>query len=304
MRRSYQLDGLRGMLALFVVLGHYTVVGGAHTLPAHVWTHQATAGAVDVFLVLSGYLVASRPRPLMSHLVLRAARILPLWWLMAALPAACGLMPSWAWLVAGVGWLPDWRGAGWASPGWSLTVELLAYAAMPMLWYRRPVWLGLLFVLAMAAQLWGALAMGAAVYAAPWARMGPVLLGVLVARAGLPSSGSVPWWLVGGLLAWLAAPCVAVYGWGPWWLASSWAASVAGAGALVLCLRGELPWLDWPPLRWTGERCLGVYLLHVPALALVGDPAVALVVTVLLTTASWDLLERPVMRAARRWADE
>ena len=256
-------------------------------------------GAVDVFLVLSGYLVASRPRSLGPHALLRTARILPLWWLVALPAWAWGPLPWWSVPLPLVWWQLD----SWAGVGWSLTVELLAYAAMPMLWRRRPVWLGLLLVLAMAAQLWGALALGAAAYYTPWTRVAPVLGGVLLARSGLPSTPLAGWWLACGSAAWLVAPCAAVYGWGPWWLASSWAASVAGAGALVLCLHGELPWLDWPPLRWTGERCLGVYLLHVPALALVEDPAVALVVTMLLTTASWDLLERPVMRVARRWAD-
>lgn len=97
MRRLECLDGLRGMLAVYVMLGHLAPFA---VLPA--WLQDAVShggAAVDVFFILSGLVItrslSSAGGQAMPFLIARAARIFPVFLPVFALavlvqPASCG----------------------------------------------------------------------------------------------------------------------------------------------------------------------------------------------------------------------
>lgn len=122
MKRLDCLDGLRGLLALYVLLGHMAPFA---VLPG--WLQSAVshgAAAVDLFFVLSGLVIVQsldrwrgQARP---FLIARAARILPVFLPVFALsvmiqPLSCGFerMPWLAWdsparSICVSGWPAHW----------------------------------------------------------------------------------------------------------------------------------------------------------------------------------------------------
>jgi peptidoglycan/LPS O-acetylase OafA/YrhL len=105
MQRLHRLDGLRGVLALYVMLGHafpFTALPGWLTAPA-----RHGEAAVDLFFCLSG-LVAINALERVNFaatrfLLARARRLLPTYWL--ALAAAVAILaapfPQLAWIPPG-----------------------------------------------------------------------------------------------------------------------------------------------------------------------------------------------------------
>jgi peptidoglycan/LPS O-acetylase OafA/YrhL len=95
MKRLECLDGLRGVLAVYVMLGHMAPFSA---LPAWVTAPLAHGGAaVDVFFILSGLVILRSletcrfaPRP---FLILRTTRIFPVFLVMFAMGAAVQLVP-------------------------------------------------------------------------------------------------------------------------------------------------------------------------------------------------------------------
>lgn len=87
--RVDELDGLRGLLALWVAVSHMVCLCGLHAvaLPGsltHAWIEFAYAEpAVECFIILSGfaisYLLASRPQPYRAYLTARFFRIYPVY---------------------------------------------------------------------------------------------------------------------------------------------------------------------------------------------------------------------------------
>lgn len=148
------LTGLRGVLAWWVVLFHF----GRETVPTVVAARIATSGhtAVDVFFVLSGYVLARRYADVdfrqrqarRSFWVRRFARVYPLYLASLALGFAASSPRSFAELMTGKGQLcaalqlallNAWShramfAHNWAA--WSLSVEALFYAMAPWLFTR------------------------------------------------------------------------------------------------------------------------------------------------------------------------
>ena len=159
--RIPQLDGLRG-LAILLVLGWHLVATplGTRTGPLSL----AWAG-VDLFFVLSGYLIADillKARPAANYFrvffLRRACRLLPLYAvalltyavaraLLADRPVFDPLFepdqpPLWAYATFtqnfGMAW-HDTFGPGWLAVTWSLAVEVQFYLILPVLVrYARP----------------------------------------------------------------------------------------------------------------------------------------------------------------------
>jgi peptidoglycan/LPS O-acetylase OafA/YrhL len=155
------LTGVRGVAALWVVLFHIQLFGKEFGLPALAGTPILRAGwtGVDLFFVLSGFvlmLVHERdfPRldwaPLLRFAWLRILRVYPLAtvvlllivvltlidrtfaanWAIGSIPH--NLTPSAFWrtlLLANRWWLPT--DGDWNQPEWSLSAEILGYAAFP-----------------------------------------------------------------------------------------------------------------------------------------------------------------------------
>jgi peptidoglycan/LPS O-acetylase OafA/YrhL len=151
------LTGLRGLAALWVVVSHLFGTQG--------WLIAAGGLGVDVFFVLSGFIISHvhlrefsrtvEPRPFFVFLGLRLARVYPLHLLMTCLLIPVTLLPgfteafhpnaftafnlfanflliqNWLFFFMPAFWLgPGWS---WNGPAWSLSVEWFVYLAFPFL---------------------------------------------------------------------------------------------------------------------------------------------------------------------------
>lgn len=325
--RNHALDGLRAVACL-LVLAHHLLVPGA----SGGWL------GVDVFFVLSGYLITGnllreRDRTggisLRKFYLRRAARLYPA---LLALIAGCAAV------VAATGasltdygqnaalalaYLTDvtWLHAPpmpWLGHTWSLAVEEQFYLLWPLalvaLRTRRQV--------AVAASVAGAASVAVmlmtdarveslpASYVLPHARAWELLAGSLLAAATL----RIPHrWAMAGQAAGLVliAAAVAVAASIGRSTTGTLAAScvVAVAGALLVVASATAPGLlGGRALRLVGRRSYGLYLYHVPIIAIVGvtgarwvvRTAVALALTAVLTWASWRWVEEPCQRWAHR----
>ena len=132
MKRLECLDGLRGGLAVYVMLSHMAPFA---VMPAWITRALSHGGAaVDVFFVLSGLVIARsldgfgyRARP---FLIARAARIFPVFLTMFALAVACQPLSSG---FGGMPWIaPDSPARAIWSDGWprAWTVEIATHLTM------------------------------------------------------------------------------------------------------------------------------------------------------------------------------
>lgn len=152
------LDLLRAIAIAWVMLFHAYIVGGLGT-DYPMLQRIASAGwmGVDLFFVLSGYLIGSQllksfsrgqPLALKDFYVRRAFRVLPAFLVVLALyfawPAfreAPGIQPPWQFLTFTVNFLIDYEANKAFSHVWSLCVEEHFYLFFPLLaWWltRRP----------------------------------------------------------------------------------------------------------------------------------------------------------------------
>lgn len=127
--RNRSIDGLRGLLAVFVVIAHLSIpaVGGALAVFA--------LASVMVFFIMSGYVLARAwDDDFPAFLARRAVRLWPTFAVcMAISGVVAGTMPS----VGEFFWLhiapPDAN-----PPGWSMAIEIRAMLFMPvMVWCGR-----------------------------------------------------------------------------------------------------------------------------------------------------------------------
>jgi peptidoglycan/LPS O-acetylase OafA/YrhL len=155
MHRLPGLDLLRAIAIVWVMLFHSYIVGGLG--PDFAWLSRYGWAGVDIFFVLSGFLIGTQVlRPLQrgERLALggfyarRAWRILPAFAVMLALYAgfpalreAPGLQPWWQFATFTLNLLIDYTHNQAFSHAWSLCVEEHFYLVFPLLaWWltRRP----------------------------------------------------------------------------------------------------------------------------------------------------------------------
>jgi peptidoglycan/LPS O-acetylase OafA/YrhL len=155
MHRLPGLDLLRAIAIVWVMLFHSYIVGGLG--PDFAWLSRYGWAGVDIFFVLSGFLIGSQVlRPLQrgerlsfgGFYARRAWRILPafavvlaLYELFPALREAPGLQPWWQFATFTLNLLIDYTHNQAFSHAWSLCVEEHFYLAFPLLaWWltRRP----------------------------------------------------------------------------------------------------------------------------------------------------------------------
>lgn len=151
--RIPELDGIRGLAALAVVIAHY------FGEPAH-GISALTVGwiGVSVFFVLSGFLIGgiidqnhTAPNFLKVFYVRRGARILPVYFAVCLLTLWTARLthghawsdtpfPAWVYAVFGQNIaLPVWSGGGrWLLPTWTLAVEEQFYLVLPMIFLFAP----------------------------------------------------------------------------------------------------------------------------------------------------------------------
>ena len=375
--RSGDVDGLRALAALGVVVFHVTVLGGfAARNPLGAWTARMDVG-VTIFFVLSGYLlyrpmvtarVQGRPAPsLGGYFRRRLVRILPAYWvaltvLAVALPNTVRDVFSSRWWVY-YGLLQSWsadtviKGVGVA---WSLSVEMAFYLLLPLLSLlaaaalrgrsnSRQLTLELVAIGASAALAVGLRAVAAAT--APlssypntlpgcWAWFcGGLALAVLSAHSGTRAPRERPWVVRNAAahpwLWWTAAfglLTVTAFGLGlPRGLslgdpatdlqrlaqhvanlaiALLVVAPVALADPAILSTRRRI--LASRPMVVLGTISYGIFLWHLPVtywlVARRSDEGALLLVVLgvscLAATCSWLTVERPLLEAVRRHADD
>ncbi|HYD25530.1 MAG TPA: acyltransferase [Croceibacterium sp.] len=320
-RKIAGLEGLRGLMAWWVVIGHL-----AHTFGATPYLLARNGLAVDVFIILSGFviyrMIEARQEPYGAYIVRRAARLLPVYLVVLGLSVL--LLPVFAEAMRGVpfasernalrlaqasaalghlsphlaahvgllqGLVPDGvlRFAPYTIVGqaWSVSLEWQFYLVAPFVWLAiaRRQWLPLAALTALAIAI--APSIGGAFIGAK-----ALLFGIGIAtelalrdrRARLPLAGCVTLYLLLG--GHLIPPLV-------------WAAAFA--------LRGPLA---HPLLVYLGSRSYSTYLVHMLPIYLgaytlngwlAGEAYIAAlaVFTVLFTLAaseaSYRLVERPGM---------
>ena len=294
-RRVPELDAIRGLACLLVLVYHFK----PHAVPGG-WA------AVDVFFLLSGYLItaillknAGGPRFLAHFYARRGLRIWPVYYLAVALVAAASPFLPRGTDFAGLPYvltytqnLPKlWSGASpefspYLSHAWSLAVEEQFYLAWPLavvLAGRRRV---VPLALAMLAASVGARASGVNWWLLP-ARADGLALGALLAalqpgpdrtgprtRSAFAAIALAALGYLGAVTATGGMSTVGPPRWpGPTLLAVNLAAF--GAVGLVLCHEGRpaLGVLRRRGLVWLGTVSYGLYMAHYPAILLSDDLA-------------------------------
>jgi peptidoglycan/LPS O-acetylase OafA/YrhL len=297
------LDGLRGIAASMVIAFHYLNGIERHRWGQAIQTYAAFgATGVDLFFVLSGFLLASillerrnSSTYFSSFYVRRVCRIFPLYF--ALLFAVLGIVPgvqalaadgnfSWGparvwWFFAyvqnyGMGFINEYRPVLLA-PTWSLAVEEQFYAVLPAVvrWLSTRslalcamlAWIGsaVLRVIIVQTGVWPPLA------ASTWSicRLDPLALGVLAALL-VRSGGRLPSRLLVAAAVILLGSCFLCAPWRTPLLDCFFIAAVAaGYTALLLqCIwypAGRIArFAAAPAFRWLGTISYGTYLLHAP----------------------------------------
>lgn len=235
--RISELDGLRGIAILLVLVIHFTPTSG----PLHPLEHVFQAGwiGVDLFFVLSGYLItgilldsAGRPHYYRNFIVRRSLRIFPLYYVCLLLYGYVMFYPSpvrWT-VFLGVGdarWYlfyagnvltflrNAWPGAAILTPLWSLQVEEQFYWSYPFLVraVRRKTLAAILMasvVVALVARITLAFVMPAnelGAYVLMPCRMDALAMGGLVAIAAREAPG----WLKHPWIGRLTLVCAAIF---------------------------------------------------------------------------------------------
>ena len=321
-RRLPALTGLRGFAALWVLVFHaWALAGGIAPTFDSPWSFVAAGGwlGVDVFFVLSGFLLCrgllgssgdgkgTAPMPAVdwrAFALMRAMRLLPAYYVQLVVLALLGLGSSTllAWrpdhagdvLAHGLLWLNAWP---WVpahlGPWWSLSVEALFYASLPLLLPAFRSGRGVLLLLMAAALLavawrWGLQAVAAGIEQrigwtdhAPgrWIQFisGGALAWMWSRRDGAASSvrGRGDAVVLGAVLALLALPWIAgarpfngIVD-GQWWtwawplftvvpvVGLLWALLAEPRSLVARMLSGAVP-------AWVGRVSFSLYLWHYP----------------------------------------
>jgi exopolysaccharide production protein ExoZ len=285
---------------------------------------------VDVFFIISGVIMwrvtcAGGVTPF-AFLARRATRVAPLYWIMTLTVWALALwwrgflpevLPGAGHLLLSLAFIPHYDPLGRAfptlPPGWTLTYEAAFYVVfsaalcMPVRWRALTVTLilcaivGAGFVLTDPAYALGANPMMLQFVLGVW-------LGVALESDVLPSRAWGVGWFALGLAAFAGLQATGFIDelWRPliWGLP----AALLVGGALTVEARGGV--FRSPALQRLGDASYSLYLVHLPATAVVAHTLgwsrpwlfvpVALVVSVAAALACHAWIEQPLIRLARR----
>jgi exopolysaccharide production protein ExoZ len=289
------IQALRGIAACAVVFHHG--LGGAGTMP------HARLGAVgvDLFFVISGFIIATvaadkTPRRFIAD---RVWRIFPLW-LIALLPWLVMKPINLPTLLTSLTLWPIWNGAFHMPAlgvGWSLSFEMLFYAAFALALATRPIYPLIIFALAFIASQFTDVALlnftGSPL-------IFEFLAGVLIARLprtqlGLPVT-------VLATAALLSAPVyfyADVVGANAFARAMWWGLPSAFLVYGVLGLERHLESRAAAPLIFLGDASYAIYLFH-QLIAGAGNPALDIPAAIALGLAAHWFVERPILNLRYR----
>jgi peptidoglycan/LPS O-acetylase OafA/YrhL len=327
--RLTRLDGLRGLAASGVVLYHLANWPGLDVTldPVTGWVFRHGWTLVDLFFTISGYVFAhvyAAPGQLVQAGALRGfwvARVARLWPLHAAVLLVLALT-TWG----GANNAPHFvahlfmaqsldldTARSFNSASWSLSIEILCYAAFSLaarIADRALWWLTALSVLS--SLYWLAL-LGHP--AGPW-------FGEIIPRGFLGFFMGQTLWRARAPLAKIPTPAIiAALALGLIWQTTASISPLVPLGALawpaaiLLALRSST--LDARPIQWLGERSFGIYMVHMAVLrgidaalpphsqslpTFLASQAAILGLTLALAQACYFAIELPGRRLIRRWA--
>ncbi len=309
MMRIKELDGIRGIAIILVLIWHYLVIqiqpGDSATLGLLVKIFSLSWSGVDLFFVLSGYLIVGilvdskgSPTYFRTFYVRRICRILPLYYLMVGLfvllprigfinndwlfapelPLASYFTLTQNFFMHGQGFGPNWLGVTW-----SLAIEEQFYLFIPLLIWalsrRKLTWFFVVAILAAPLLRWHFGNLGAYVFS--FTRADSILMGGLVA---LLIRSRVTWIAVRGLyrhLVVLAVVCLFAMaylvtrgaGVGDVYLHFMLALFYSVLMILTLASRDRIlnSFLSNRFLAWVGFRSYGIYLFHQPVSSFVNQ---------------------------------
>jgi peptidoglycan/LPS O-acetylase OafA/YrhL len=280
------MEGLRGLAVLLVFLVHYVSLespwraSGSALAPLATALHSIGNAGVDLFFVLSGYLIygslIARPQALLPYLRRRVRRIYPVYSCIFALYLLLSwAMPSESKIPAA--WPQSWNylasnfllldGFGAAPPfisvAWSLSYEMLYYLLIPMLILvfrlrrRSRSWRGRFFTVL--TLLAGSLF---AVFGGP-ARLLLFMAGIAVHEVLAAPAWRAPPPALAVLAVLCALGCLLL----PLPLLLKLLFLACGFFLLCLCcFQAQANWLArlfcWTPLRWLGNISYSYYLIH------------------------------------------
>jgi peptidoglycan/LPS O-acetylase OafA/YrhL len=283
------LTAIRGLAAWWVVLFHMRFLL-APWLPAAALALLARGNlAVDLFFILSGFVMALNygervgeggARAYGDFLVRRLARIYPLHLLILAGFAAYALAAarygsariedqSWGYFGQSLLLVQNWgfsSEARWNVPAWSISTEMLAYLAFPLLIAlvqpkRRPLWVLALLVVALGVAVQALFAVFGYPFPNAVAQTGLfrclLQFAMGMALCGLWMRLPRRVWLAPALLAGAPLFGFAFVLWNAPVVPLAWAALIL---ALALLPRAGL--LEAPVLVWLGRVSYATYLSH------------------------------------------
>ncbi len=325
--RVGEIDALRGIAAVAVMLFHYTTrIGQLYPMASPAWVDVRHGHyGVNLFFIVSGYVIfmtLQRTRQSMDFVVSRFSRLYPAYWaavvLTFAVTSLLGLPGKQVTALQAAGNLLMFHGffgiPNVDSVYWTLEVELLFYAGMFGLYalgrlnrIHRVLWglLALRLVYHLAAALAG-IDLPWRIYSAlilayiPWFALGIAIYRVVHPQDAADRSASLA--LCAGavvVLGVVAGPAIGVM-------------AVAFGGLVWAAATRRLPWLAHPVMVWLGAISYTLYLLHenigwslLLRLQDLGVPrnagiAIAIALSLGLATALTRLVEQPVMAWIRR----
>ena len=309
-----ELDGLRGLAVLFVLLAHSPVTA----------LHCLGGFGVTIFFVLSGFLITrillhekQQGVPLRAFLVRRAARIFPAYYLLLIV---CGFWRGWDGIPYAALYVYNWSPSELVLPPylghtWSLCVEEQFYLLWPLVVTycsaSRRVGVRLLVYCLALYPLFELFAPAAGfgnyvstlMYRATPFQAVPLLIGCMAAY----SEDCIRSYLKHNMIPILLLCGVILYLWttqtdmitGQLHLTIKSLSRIAAATMLFLLCQSPVAArvLSLSPLRWCGMISYGLYLYHAPIYAgLLGDKNIwfTLPATFVVAIVSYFLYEKPI----------
>jgi len=279
--RRPELDGIRGLAILLVLVGH----ADEHLVAAS-WA------GLGLFFVLSGYLITGvlqRTPRRFDFYARRAGRLLPALAIVLAVAVASGWVFTAATAAAYVANWPFALGASIANPFghlWSLSVEEQFYLVWPfLLALARPKWLVGLAAGVIVGRFF--ITNDQLMYYSTFTRLDGLALGAALALAAPRTSSR------NGSIAVLALVALSPMG------TDLTFRFALGAVTILSALIVAAPPAPIARLAPLGRISYSLYLFHWPLYALLGVPG--LVLAIPLAAASTVALEEPIRRRVAHW---
>lgn len=298
MQKLRSVQVLRGLAACAVVALHVRFYAGPGI--EHSVTRLGAAG-VDLFFVISGFIMATIAKPSPGRFLFdRAWRIFPLW-LIAVTPWILINHSTGPELISSLTLWPVYK--HFTPPalalGWSLSFELLFYAAIALAMMTRPIVPLALF----AATLLGKALTGWSIFNYLGNPMiFEFLAGVLIARLPRDSRFAIPLLAV-SVIGFAIAPLalyradVAVDAAVSGWRALCWGFPAALLVYSALCSARLFNKRVFDPFVTLGDASYSIYLFHRSAIALMTLPLpIEFALSIGAGLAMWRLVERPLLR--------